>query len=433
MMTKKAIVIGGGPLGLSASSRLIECGYTVTIIERNDRLLGLADTFKYKNQDVEKFYHFFYKNDSNNSVVFLDKYKEDQVNIKWKDISTDSYINGERYNFDSFLDILKLVKLDIFKIILAILKIKLFKPNIKMDGISAIDWSIRTFGVRFSELVWIPLLEQKFGEKSNKISALWLITRISRHMSTKNNLTGKSRFGYLIDTYTPYVNNLEREIVDNGGSILTKTSINEIVIKDKKVVNIMTDKGDIDTRDTIVFSTISLATLKNIKGLTSDFKYLNKFNNIGVITVVLFLNSKLSNDYWTTITDSSIPFFAVLQQNRLYKKMDEEIVYLSQYYELSDELLKLTEGRIYEKWIIGLKKIYPWLEDKDIEYYRVFRSNAAAPIPFRGIINSLPRYKTVCSNFYHAGFEHISPEDRGVGNSILLGRELVDEFIGATI
>lgn len=428
-MDKKSIVIGAGALGLGVGTKLLDAGYKVTFIEKSPTFLGLADTFEYGGIDFEKFYHFFYINDSQYAEDWLARYATDRVNIKWLDISTDSYIEGAEYSFDSFGGILKLVKFDIFKILLTTLKIKLFTLDPKLDDISAESWSREIFGEKFANFVWIPLLKQKFGNSYKDISAYWLATRIKRHMSTKNNRTGKSRFGYLIDTYRPYVENFKKDVLHKGGEILSETTIQKVIIENNKISKIITNNETIDATDYTIFSTISLAEITKIKGFDTQLAHLSQFKNIGVVTVILFLDKKLSDHYWTTVTDETIPFFAVLQQNRLYAKNEMETVYLSQYCEQSDKLLTANYKEIYEKWFEGLVKIYPFLTKENVKDYKVFKSKIAAPIPFKGIMNQLPCFKSSIENFYHAGYEHILPEDRGVGNSIKIGQDVVSEFL----
>lgn len=428
-MDKKAIVIGAGPLGISIGTELLNAGYKVTFIEKKSTFLGLADTFEYNGLEFDKFYHFFYINDSQYAEDWLARYSNGKVEIRWQDISTDAYVDGINYNLDSIFGILKLVKFDIFKIVFTMLQIKLFSLNSKLDNISAERWSKDRFGNKFANHIWIPLLKQKFGTKYKEISAYWLATRIKRHMSTKNNRTGKSRFGYLIDTYKPYVDNFKQELVEKGGEILVNTRIEEVEIRNNRISKFITNHKTIDVTDYTIFSAISLAEVAKIKGLDIKLSYLNNFQNIGAVTLILFLDIKLSNHYWTTVTDDSIPFFAILQQNRLYPKNNMETVYLSQYCEQNHNLLSETDEDIYKEWFKGLVKIYPFLSENNVIDFKVFKSNVAAPIPFTGIMNKLPNFKSSIDNFYHAGHEHILPEDRGVGNSIRIGKILVKEFL----
>ena len=84
--SKKVYVIGGGPLGLGMAHEFLENNVGVTILEAGPKLLGLAETFERNGLEVEKFYHFFYKNDHFMSVDWLKNYCNSEPKIDWKDI-----------------------------------------------------------------------------------------------------------------------------------------------------------------------------------------------------------------------------------------------------------------------------------------------------------------------------------------------------------
>jgi protoporphyrinogen oxidase len=64
---KKAnvVVIGGGFTGLSAAYELARLGVAVTVLEKDDRLGGLAGSFEINGHRIEKFYHHFMNMSSN--------------------------------------------------------------------------------------------------------------------------------------------------------------------------------------------------------------------------------------------------------------------------------------------------------------------------------------------------------------------------------
>jgi len=428
-MSSKAYVIGGGPLGLGVANELMKNDYSVVIIEASSTLLGLASTFSYKGLDIEKYYHFFYKNDHYNSVKWLREYSETEPLIEWKDISTDSVVSGKRYDFDSIIEICKLCGFKFPKVIYSLLKLMLFKPSEKLDTVSAEEWATDAFGYNFASSVWIPLLNQKFGSRSKDVSAFWLATRIKRHLSTRGSGSGKSKFGYLVDTYTPYVDNFQNKIIKNGGEVLFNQPVIELIENQGRITKIKTSNQVIDVKSSPVFSTISYAILNQLVKKNSFIKGLDSFVNMGVVVCILFIKKQLSNHYWTTVSDNKHPFAAILQQNRLFEKSDFEIVYLSRYCEVQDELFTDTDVNIQKNWTKSLLEIYPHINNSDILDFKVYRNKNAAPLPFIGSNKYLNNISCNATNFYFEGYENIYPEDRGVGNSIKIGKDLVFEFL----
>ncbi|MCC8168972.1 MAG: FAD-dependent oxidoreductase, partial [Oscillospiraceae bacterium] len=62
---KKIIVIGAGPAGLTAAYELLSKSddYEVTILEESDRIGGISQTVKYKNNRMDIGGHRFFSKD----------------------------------------------------------------------------------------------------------------------------------------------------------------------------------------------------------------------------------------------------------------------------------------------------------------------------------------------------------------------------------
>ena len=428
MSKKNAIVIGGGPLGLSVTFHLLLKKYQVTIIDSNKKIGGLAIPFDFKNDLIECYYHFFYYKDSKSSQDFLNKNKI-KHDIIWSEISTDTFQNGKFINFDSIFSIFKISGIDFWKPFFTLITLKLFKPSSKLDKLTAKLWSEKKFGKSFCKHIWFPLLKNKFDKNWENISALWLATRIKRHLSTKVLPSGKSKFGYLVGTYLPLFQKINEDIIKNKGAIFTDEAVQEFIIDENKIKNIITTKRDIKISDnTVIFSTIPLLNLKKIIPLQNKLTYLNVFHGVGAIIVILKLKNKLSDAYWTTVTDEKIEFDALIQQNRLYSNYSNEIVYLSRYYSSDNKIFQIPDNKLLDIYLKGIKMMFPKFDNKQLLEYKIFKAKTAAPIPFVNTQKYLPRFKSSIENFYHAGYEHIYPEDRGVGNSFEVGKKMFDEF-----
>lgn len=419
-------------MALGIAEELISNGIFPEIIEASNELLGLAGTFNYKDFEVEKFYHFFYKNDHLNSLRWLKKNSCDKVEIEWKDISSDTIASGKNYDFDSIFSIVSLSGRNFLKVFYILTKLLFFKPSEILDQKSAIDWSNQTFGKKFSKEVWIPLIEQKFGNNAKEISAYWLATRIKRHLSTKGRGIGKSKFGYLIDTYKPYVVNFEKKLLSGGGKIHYKNPVIKFESEGNNITKIVTSQKTIFSENSIIFSSLPLANLRSLLPNNSLDSNWNKFKNISVVVCILFLDKKISKNYWTTVSDKDFPFSAIIQQNRLYSKSQDEIVYLSRYCEENDQVMNLSDEDIFQSWSEKLFSVYGHLNFKNIKDYKIIRAKNAAPVPYIGIMKNLKKLNLKFNNFLFSGYENVLPEDRGVGNSIKLGRELAKSYLNVS-
>ena len=433
MDKKNAIIIGGGPLATSLVYNLLKKNYKITVIESNYKIGGLAIPFFFDEDLVECYYHFFYHNDSKLALDFLDNNKI-KYKVNWSEISTDTFQNGEFISFDSLYSIFKISGIEFLKPIYTLIYLKIFKPSLKLDSTSAKSWAKKKFGKAFCEFVWYPLLKNKFGNDWEQISALWLATRIRRHLSTKVFKSGKSKFGYLTNTYEPLFDKIKSDIIKSGGHIFTNEIVKELYITNNKINKIRTTNQNININDnSIIFSTIPLLNLKKIKPLNEKLKYLNKFKGIGAIVIVLKIEKKLSNAYWTTVTDERIEFDALIQQNRIYNNYKNEIVYLSRYYDENHKIFTLDNSEILRIFLSGIKIMFPNFNNEQVLNYKIFKVKTAAPVPYVNTYSFLPNFRSNIINFYHAGYEHIYPEDRGVGNSIEVGSKMYKEFISKDI
>lgn len=426
---KKAYVIGAGPLGLSVAIELVNNGYQVIVIDSLPEVGGLTRTFNFSGDLVEFYYHFFYWGDHHIASEFLSLLDED-IQIQWRDISTKNYVDGKFVDFDSPLSLFKIAGDGFAKLVFTLMRIKFFSINPKLDKVPAVSWARKAFGIKFFARVWYPLLQNKFWQYSDKVSALWLAVRIKRHMSTKVGKKGRCRFGYLTSTYQPFFEVLQERVIGSGGQFRLGSKLSEIVVNGNQVVRLETDTGGIEVEPGAkVFSTIPLGNLKDVGTISNHLQYLRDFHLIGAVLVILKLRRPLSDDYWTTVSDQSIPFDVIIQQNRLYQNSAHEIVYLSRYYSQTNSIFLTDSNHIVDSYLEGLMLMFPWLLKEDVIDKRLVRTKSAAPLPSIDMLSKIPPYKSTIDNFYHAGFENIYPEDRGVGNSIRIGKEMVSRFL----
>ena len=432
-MKKDIYMIGGGPLGISAACVLSDLGYKVTILESGVDLMGLASTFDYEGVSVEVFYHFFYNNDYSYAFDFLNRIEpegfDDENDVHWVPVSTDTFTDAGKSDFDSLSEFLRLAGKDVVSAFYNLLKLRFFGPSKKLEFVKATNWIVEAFGQEQASKVWEPLIFGKFGEYSKSVSAYWLATRIRRHMSTKSIFSGKSKFGYLIKTYKYYADRFEEKLYKSGGKVLKLEKVKEIVFEGNHAILIRTNRQVIPVKDAIVCSSIPLSALKHLVSHDVLRQRLNPFRSVGVVVCVLVMKRKLSEAYWTTVTRSDVEFQAVIQQNRLYPKVDEEIVYLSRYCSAESDLYMSPDVEIINKWVADLKIVFPDLTEGDIAKSSIFRAPNAAPVPIVDSQKHISQVEFSSDNFFFSGYEEIYPEDRGVGNSARLGCVLADKVI----
>jgi len=420
-------IIGAGPMGLYLAYLLAKSGKKIRIFDSNLHPGGHARPIKFNGTLIEIFYHFFYKGDHLSASKWIGAFKKKK--IAWKKINTEIIRNKSKKldDLDGLFKIISIYKIESIRIIFQLLKLFFFSIPKNINKKRAFIWSREIFGEKFSKDIWEPLLKGKFENNWKNISALWLATRIKRHLSTKDLKSRKSLFGYLVNTYLPTISNNIKFLKKNKAQINMGVKIKKIIVKDNKIIAIKTTEGKtIKIREKVI-STLPLFILKKIIN-HEKLSYLKKFKGMGVIVCLFEYKLKLSNSYWTSISHSNLSFNAIIQQNRLFSKSKKEIIYTSKYTNIDSKLFKTKKTIIKKKIILDIKRFYPKFDSKKINSFKIFKSAGAAPVPDIATINNLPPLKSALDNFWHGGLEYIYPEDRGVGNSIDISEKLFNSM-----
>jgi protoporphyrinogen oxidase len=193
VMTRKIMIIGAGPAGLSAALKLAQSGMDVTLFEADASAVGgLSKTIEHHGFRLDIGGHRFYT-------------KEDEVRLFWQEIMGSDmlkrnrlsriYFNGKYLNYPLKLQEV-LCKISLFQSVLIFFsylkQICLPKKNIGTFE----DWVINRFGKRLFNIFFKRYTEKVWGRNCHHISADWASQRI-------NNLSIKSLMLSLLPFYKP--------------------------------------------------------------------------------------------------------------------------------------------------------------------------------------------------------------------------------------
>src|SRR5205085_77022 len=99
-------ILGGGALGLAAGLRLAQSGKTVTLIEREPQLGGLAAGFSVGPTYLEKFYHHIFRTDT--TIIGFIRELGLEGRLLWGQPNTSTLSNGRIVSLGSIPNLLKL-------------------------------------------------------------------------------------------------------------------------------------------------------------------------------------------------------------------------------------------------------------------------------------------------------------------------------------
>lgn len=402
-------VLGGGISGLTCALRLAQAGKRVTLIEGSDQLGGLGTFFEHDGRTFEKFYHCMLPSDGPLLRVLEALGIRDDV--YWQP-TTFAYAHAWRfYPLNTALDLLKFAPLrfiDRLRVGFTGLYGRLISDR-GLDDITTVRWLSKLSGARAFAKFWQPMLEAKFGDRYHDVPALWFWTRFNRE---KGESKGECK-GYIKGGYKHITDSFVRTLHALGADIRLKTPVHGIDLDDQGCVTLTTDAG-VETFDQTVitlptpqFSTlIGPALRREMPPLDTSTDYQ------GVINCLLFLKKPLTTHYWVATPESEHPFDGVVETSTLTQVSDRgerHVVYLTKYLHRSDERFSRNDDAIRSEWIPALRKLFPQIQDDDIEASFVFRAPFVEPIYKLGQMQRRPPEELIAGRVYLAGTAQVYP------------------------
>jgi len=416
-------IIGGGMAGLSAAYELVEKGHTVTLFEKETWLGGQAATFEVMGERLERFYHHIFSSDVD-IIQLIDELGLGE-RLVWADSKVGFLHRGRIYDFVTARDLLRFDPVglvDRVRLGLVSLYLRRKKDWPRLEGSTAREWVTKYGGRRNYDIVWGPLLKNKFGASADEVSMVWLWGKI--HLRFASRTKGRERLGYLRGSFGLLVDALEKRILDGGGKVYTSSPVSSIITQDEEAVGIRV--GERTYLFDAVIATVSSPTFLGMAPpLPADYaKKLEEVRYQAAVCLVLTLNRPLSHIYWLNISDSTIPFVALIEHTNFVDPSHyggKRIVYVSNYVSQDNPLYRLDADELLAQYLPHLRKINRRFDPGWVEERYLFREEAGQPIITRGYSARIPDHRTPIPHLFLANTTQIYPEDRGMSYSVRLG------------
>ncbi len=231
-------------MGLSVAYELTKNGYKPEIIEADDRLGGMAASFEFANQRIERYYHFHCTGDFAYKNLLKELGLEKQLN--WKKTKMGFFFNGKLYEWGSVFSVLKFPAISFFsrlRYLLHALRCLTINDWKHLDKIKATKWLKKWLGKKSYRILWEKLFEYKFFNYSDDISAAWIWSRIKRLGKSRHLL--KETLGYINGGSEKFIQAIETRIRHSGGIIHLNSKVKSITPRKKGGGTIDFGKGEI--------------------------------------------------------------------------------------------------------------------------------------------------------------------------------------------
>lgn len=419
----RVAIIGAGAMGLAAGYHAAKAGHEVDIYEADDRPGGMAAHFDFDGTSIERYYHFICKSDQPTFDLMAELGIAEA--LRWRETSMGYFIDGQHYRWGDPISLLRFPKLDwISKLRYGAQMFLSTKRKLAgdLEYKQVRDWITRGSGKKVYDLLWRRLLELKFYEYGDDISAAWIWTRIKR-IGTSRQSIFQEVLGYIDGGSETLITTLVENITRMGGRLHLATPVQEIVAENGKVTAIRTLSDSIPY-DAVICTVPTPLVPRLIPPLPESWKRkYEAIKNIGVACVILKLKRPITEHFWLNISDVNIPIPGIIQFSAL-RPTPEPILYVPYYMPHSNPKWTWSDEAILDEVVSCLARLCPGFEASDILSSRIGRLKHAQPVCEPGFAAKIPPVQTPIAGLQVADTCFYYPEDRGIAESVRLGKAM---------
>jgi protoporphyrinogen oxidase len=423
MALARVVVIGAGPMGLAVAYQALSDGHEVDVVEASQEPGGMAGHFDFGGISIERFYHFVCRADVPTMTLLRELGIADK--LRWKSTSMGFFSDGQLNRWGDPLALLTFPKIPL----LAKLRYGWFvlvcsrkKTWPELETQSAKEWITAWCGEDGYKRFWETLLQYKFYEYADSISAAWIWTRIRRVGSSRKSIM-QEELGYLEGGSKTLIDVLVTAIEAKGGRIHLGSPAREVRVEDNRVVGVQ-------TKDTyfVADHVISTIPTPNISRLVPDLpeelrvRY-EALKTIGICCVVFKLKRSVSPHFWINLGQTSHEIPGVIEFSNL-RDVGAVVVYVPYYMPTTNRKFQWTDEEFVRDSFDCLVELNPNLVPEDLIDVRVARLRDAQPICDVGFAAKIPPVQTPIGGLQIADTCFYYPEDRGIAESVRLGREM---------
>ncbi|MDD5541814.1 MAG: NAD(P)/FAD-dependent oxidoreductase [Acidobacteriia bacterium] len=428
-------IVGGGMLGMTLAYRLAQQGRDVTLFEAADHCGGLASAWSLGDVVWDRHYHVILRSDRflRSLLGELDLEKE----IRWTTTKTGFFTEGHLHSLSNAWEFLRFPALNLWdktRLAVTILHAAHLKDWQGLEHIRVDEWLRRWSGKRATEKIWIPLLRAKLSENYTKASAAFIWAIIQRMYGARRSTRRVEEFGYVPGGYARILDRFATALVEAGVRVRPRSRVKQLRALNGGV-RVALDDGHVEMVDRCIVTAAAPQAERLCEGLNQDERArMRGITYQGVVCASLLLKQPLSEFYITNITDSNIPFTAVIEMSALVDRSllnGKTLVYLPKYVVPDSPWFEKDEAEIRECFFEGIKKIHPSFGPEQVEAFRVSRVRYVLPISTLGYSEGVPNKKSSVPGLYIVNSAHILNGTLNVNETVQLAEQSIKEMLSA--
>jgi protoporphyrinogen oxidase len=430
-------IVGGGIAGLAAAYRLQQRGHEVQVFEATEEVGGLAAVYETPGDDIEKFYHHLSK--SEETIVELAEDLGLGDRVEWRIGTNGYYVDGVAHPLNTPWEILAYPHMSLYD------KFRLGMLTLGVDvrgGIPDFDAyedlaeyehvTVREFVEEHTtESVYEnfvdPLLDGKYGDRKEEISAAWFLGRV-RFRGERDPLRGEilgyfdGGFGVLLDA-----------LVDAVGreNITTGARVTDLAVSDGEVQSMT-----VDTEDGAATHEVDAAVVAAMPNVLEQLTgYACEIDFQGAVCGLATMEESLLDTYWLNVAHDA-PFGALIEHTNFVDRErygGDHLLYVAAYVQDSEEeLWRMDDTEVRETWLAEIESMFPDFDRDSVSELRIARNPRAAPIYERGYLDLVVPYhldEAVAEGVYYAGMASAAQyPERSLNGGVVAGYEVADRI-----
>jgi protoporphyrinogen oxidase len=234
--------------------------------------------------------------------------------------------------------------------------------------------------------------------------------------------------GYIEGGSQTLVDSLCSAIVRGGGRIRTRCPAQRVLVEDGKVTGVATPEGIV--RADAVISTVPTPLISAmVPDLPEGWKArYESIVNMGICCLVFKLKRSITPHFWVNVSESDMAIPGIIEFSNLRPVGGESVIYVPYYMPNDNIKFTWTDQELLDEAFGYLQRVKPELTRDDIVAAHVARLRYAQPVCEPGFAAKILPILTPITGLQIADTCFYYPEDRGISESVRLGREMAERI-----
>jgi protoporphyrinogen oxidase len=291
-----------------------------------------------------------------------------------------------------------------------------------------------------------PLLDAKFGDRKDDVSAAWLLGRI-KFRGERDLLRGEP-LGYLEGGFGQLLDALVEAV--GRENITTNARVTELGVADGEVSEMTVTVEDAPetteepkaeaadggtTTETHAVDDVVVAAMPNVLEDLTGYECEIDFQ--GAVCALVTMDEALTDTYWLNVAHDA-PFGALIEHTNYVPPENyggDHLLYVASYIQdYEEDLWQMDDDEIEDLWLGHIEEMFPDWDRSHVQNFRLAKNPRAAPIYERGYLDTVIPYdlsEDVADGLYYAGMaSRAQYPERSLNGGIVAGYECADRIAG---